>query len=118
LFPAADLALLPPSLTDISIAVEYPTGGASADINISQLSRLQVMLLALNKRSWMSTQSQLPDSLKFFTLAGGAGAVPGLGKLEYLHVNLPGDCLPLLGRLPQLPALQQVSQECGPGLPV
>lgn len=112
LLPPAGLPLLPPSLTEVTLGVDC-TGGSKADINISQLSQLQVMALTLNKRGCISAQSQLPNSLTSMGLVCGAGAVPGLGQLQWLHLPSPAMCLELLGRLPQLPALQHVSDNYG-----
>jgi hypothetical protein len=110
LLPPGGLPLLPPSLTEATLSVDC-TGSSATDVNISQLSRLQVLALTLNKRGRISSQSQLPDSLKSMGLLCGADAVPGLGQLTWLHLNSPAMCLPLLGRLPQLPALQHVSND-------
>jgi hypothetical protein len=104
--PHAALSQLPPSLAEAWLDVEY-TGTSPADINICQLSRLSSLELAVPGR--ISAQSQLPASLTALHLQGAADAVPGLGRLQYLHLHRPDACLALLQRLPQLPALQQVS---------
>jgi hypothetical protein len=96
-------------LTKACLDVDH-TDDSPADITISHLSKLQSLELSMLGR--ISAQSQLPASLTALTLMGAADAVPGLGQLQVLNLFRPAACLPLMQRLPRLPRLMQVSNNC------
>jgi hypothetical protein len=115
LVPASSLALLPASLTELTLIVGHApaaalapaAAGAPVNIHLGHLSKLQS--LSLTVPDGISLGSQLPACLTKLTLVGPAEPLNRLPSLQCLHLPKAYAATSLLQHLEQQPQLQQLS---------